>query len=83
MGHPHIFFFFFIFEVIKVKSMNEEDVILSLVKDLSQKDGNCYEPRLVKLATLLNINAEKVQKIKENLTQKGKLEVKGSNIFLP
>ncbi|MCD6226587.1 MAG: hypothetical protein J7J93_02220 [Candidatus Aenigmarchaeota archaeon] len=63
--------------------MKEEDVILSLVKDLNQRHGNCDEPKLVKLATLLNINAEKVQKIKEELAQKGKLEVKGSNIFLP
>ncbi len=63
--------------------MKEEDVILSLVKDLSEKNGNCYEPKLVKLATLLNINAERVQKIKEDLAQKGKLEIKGSNIFLP
>lgn len=62
--------------------MDPQDVILSLVKDNFEKYGNCHETRILKLASLLNINPERYQKIKEKLLQKGKLEIKGNDIIL-
>jgi len=62
--------------------MDAQDVIISLVRDDFQRNGDCQETRILKLASLLNINAERYQKIKEKLLQKGKLEMKGNNLFL-
>ena len=62
--------------------LKDEELVLSLIRNDCERNGTCVEQRLVKLGTLMNIHAERVQKIKENLIEQGKLEMKGNTIYL-
>ena len=62
--------------------MKTEDVIFSLIKQENDKHGMVYEPRIVKMATLLNIHPDTFERIKERLIERGKIEKNGMKLLL-
>ena len=62
--------------------MRAEDVIFNLIKKENETNGMVYEPKLVKMATLLNIHPDTLERIKERLIERGKIEKEGMKIFL-
>jgi hypothetical protein len=59
-----------------------EEIIFNLIKKENEKSGMVYEPRLVKMATLLNIHPDTFERVKERLIESGKIEKEGMKIFL-
>ncbi len=60
-----------------------EDVVLNLIKKESERSGMVNEPRIMKMATLLNIHPDKYERIRQRLIQRGKIEKNGRRLFLP
>ena len=54
--------------------MKIEEVIFSLIKQENDKHGMVYEPRIIKMATLLNIHPDMFEKVKERLIERGKIQ---------
>ncbi|MDI6826486.1 MAG: hypothetical protein QMD36_04860 [Candidatus Aenigmarchaeota archaeon] len=63
--------------------MKIEDVIFNLIKKENETNGMVYEPKILKMATLLNIHPDKYEKIKERLIEAGKIEKNGLKLVLP
>ena len=62
--------------------MECEDVIFKLIKQENEKHGMVYEPRIVKMATLLNIHPDTFERIKSRLIERGKIEKNGMKLLL-
>jgi len=62
--------------------MNEEDVVLNLIKQGCEKSGCVIEERVFKMAQILNIQPERYEKIKTKLLETGKINKDGGQIFL-
>jgi len=60
-----------------------EDVIFSLIKQEKEKNGMVHEPKIIKMATLLNIHPDTYQRIRERLIERGKLAKTGLKLSLP
>jgi len=60
-----------------------EDVIFNLIKQENDRNGMVYEPRIVKLATLLNIHPDKYERIRQRLVERGKIAKQGLKLSLP
>ena len=60
-----------------------EDVVFNLIKKESERNGMVHEPRILKMATLLNIHPDKYERIRQKLIQRGKIEKEGMKLFLP
>jgi len=60
-----------------------EDVVFNLIKKESERSGMVHEPRIMKMATLLNIHPDKYERIRRRLIQRGKIEKNGRRLFLP
>jgi len=60
-----------------------EDVIFNLIKQENDRNGMVYEPRIVKLATLLNIHPDKYERIRQRLIERGKIAKEGLKLSLP
>ena len=63
--------------------MKPEDVIFNLIKQENDRNGMVYEPRIVKLATLLNIHPDKYERIRQRLVERGKIAKQGLKLSLP
>ena len=63
--------------------MEAEDVIFSLIKQEKEKNGMVHEPKIIKMATLLNIHPDTYQRIRERLIERGKLAKTGLKLSLP
>ena len=64
--------------------MKPEEVIFNLIKNENEKNGGMvYEPRIVKMVTLLNIHPDKYQRIREKLIERGKIAKNGLKLSLP
>jgi len=59
-----------------------EEVIFSLIKKEKETNGMIYEPRIMKMATLLNIHPDTYEKIKERLIEDGKIGKSGLKLHL-
>jgi len=60
-----------------------EDVVFNLIKQENDRNGMVYEPRIVKLATLLNIHPDKYERIRQRLIERGKIAKEGLKLSLP
>jgi len=60
-----------------------EEVIFSLIKQENEKNGMVYEPRIIKMATLLNIHPDMYERIRERLIERGKIAKAGMKLSLP
>jgi len=60
-----------------------EEVVFNLIKQEKEKNGMVYEPRIIKMATLLNIHPDTYQRIRERLIERGKLAKTGLKLSLP
>ena len=65
------------------KKVKAEDVIFNLIKKENERNGMVYEPRIVKLATLLNIHPDTYERIRERLIERGKIAKIGLKLSLP
>ena len=63
--------------------MKAEEVVFNLIKQEKEKNGMVYEPRIIKMATLLNIHPDTYQRIRERLIERGKLAKTGLKLSLP
>lgn len=63
--------------------MRPEDVIIKLIqKETERNGGYVYEPRIIKMATLLNISPDRYERIRERLIESKKLGKEGMKLFL-
>jgi hypothetical protein len=62
--------------------MNEEKILLSLIRKDCEINGYTDENRLAKMASLMNIHPEKYQKVLETLIETRRINKKGKNFFL-
>jgi hypothetical protein len=62
--------------------MNEEKILLSLIRKDCEINGYTDESRLAKMASLMNIHPEKYQKVLETLIETRRINKKGKNFFL-
>jgi len=63
--------------------MRPEDVIIKLIqKETERNGGYVYEPRIIKMATLLNISPDRYERIRERLIENKKLGKEGMKLFL-
>jgi len=60
-----------------------EEVIFNLIKHENDKNGMVYEPRIIKMATLLNIHPDTYERIRERLIERGKIAKAGLKLSLP
>jgi hypothetical protein len=60
-----------------------EEVIFNLIKHENDKNGMVYEPRIIKMATLLNIHPDAYERIRERLIGRGKIAKAGLKLSLP
>ena len=62
--------------------MKIEEVIFSLIKKEKETNGMIYEPKIMKMATLLNIHPDTYERIKERLIVDGKIGKSGLKLLL-
>jgi hypothetical protein len=62
--------------------VKKEDVIFNLIKQENEKHGMVYEPRIMKMATLLNIHPDTFERVKGRLIERGKIEKNGRKLLL-
>lgn len=62
--------------------MKIEEVIFSLIKKEKETNGMIYEPKIMKMATLLNIHPDTYERIKERLIEDGKIGKSGLKLLL-
>jgi hypothetical protein len=60
-----------------------EEVIFSLIKNENDRNGMVYEPKIIKMATLLNIHPDSYERIREKLIERGKIAKAGLKLSLP
>jgi len=65
-----------------VKNINEEEVVLNLIKQGCEEEGSVIEDKVFKMAQILNIHPERYDKIKTKLLETGKINKDGNQIFL-
>jgi len=82
MNTPSLFLFFWE-KKRGEKKVKPEEVIFNLIKQENDRNGMVYEPRIVKLATLLNIHPDKYERIRQRLIERGKIEKEGHKLSLP
>ena len=64
--------------------MKAEEVIFNLIKHENERNGGMVlEPKIIKMASLLNIHPDKYERIKERLIESGKVEQNGLKLSLP
>ena len=64
--------------------MEAEEVVLNLIKHEKKRNGGTiHEPRIIKMATLLNIHPDTYQRIRERLIERGKIAKTGMKLSLP
>ena len=62
--------------------MKVEDVVFSLIKKEKETKGIVYEPKILKMASLLNIHPDTYERIKERLIETRKIEKNGLKLLL-
>ncbi|MFQ6052190.1 MAG: hypothetical protein ACE5K4_10935 [Candidatus Hydrothermarchaeota archaeon] len=62
--------------------MDKSNIVLTLIKNEYEKNGVVAEPRIIQMATILNIEASEVKSIIERLVWRGEIEKGGINYFL-
>lgn len=62
--------------------MNEEQILLNLIKKDCEINGYTDESKLAKMASLMNIHPEKYQKVLESLIESKKIEKNGKGFLL-
>ncbi len=63
--------------------MKPDEIIFNLIKNEKERNGGMvYEPKVLKMATLLNISPDLFEKMKERLIEGGKIGQKGLKLFL-
>uniref|UniRef100_A0A7C5UVI9 Uncharacterized protein n=1 Tax=candidate division CPR3 bacterium TaxID=2268181 RepID=A0A7C5UVI9_UNCC3 len=62
--------------------MNEEKIVMGLIRKDCEINGCAEESRLAKMASLMNIHPEKYQRALENLIETRKIDKRGKNFFL-
>ena len=65
-----------------MKNINEEDVVLNLIRQTCGENGSVIEDKVFKMAQILNIQPERYEKIKTKLLETGKINKDGNQIFL-
>ena len=65
-----------------MRYINEEEVILNLIKQSCEETGCAVEDRIFKMAQILNIQPERYERIKTKLLETGKINKDGGHIFL-
>ena len=64
--------------------MEAEEVVLNLIKHEKKRNGGTiHEPRIIKMATLLNIHPDKYERIREKLIERGMIAKTGLKLSLP
>ena len=63
--------------------MRAEEVVFNLIKHENEKNGKVYEPRIIKMATLLNIHPDTYERIRERLIERGMIAKAGLKLSLP
>ncbi len=63
--------------------MRAEEVVFNLIKQENDKNGMVYEPKIIKMATLLNIHPDTYERIRERLVERGKVAKAGLKLSLP
>ena len=63
--------------------MRAEEVVFNLIKQENNRNGNVHEPRIIKMATLLNIHPDKYERIREKLIERGMIAKNGLKLSLP
>ena len=63
--------------------MEAEEIIFNLIKKENERNGMVYEPRIVKMATLLNIHPDTYERIRQRLIESGKIAKQGLKLSLP
>ncbi|MEM5801355.1 MAG: hypothetical protein QW350_03730 [Candidatus Aenigmatarchaeota archaeon] len=62
--------------------MNEEKILLSLIRKDCELNGYTDETRIARMASLMNIHPERYQKILETLIETKQINKKGKNFFV-
>ena len=62
--------------------MKIEEVIFSLIKKENEARGMVYEPKIMKMATLLNIHPDMYERVKERLIENGKIGKSGLKLLI-
>jgi len=62
--------------------MNEEKILLSLIRKDCEVNGCIDEDRLAKMASLMNIHPDRYQKVIQTLIERGQIGKKGRNFFI-
>jgi len=62
--------------------MRTEEVIFSLIKKEKESKGMVYDPKIMKMATLLNIHPDTYERVKERLIEDGKIGKSGLKLLL-
>ncbi|MEM5799535.1 MAG: hypothetical protein QXZ43_02625 [Candidatus Aenigmatarchaeota archaeon] len=62
--------------------MNEEKILLSLIRKDCELNGYTDENRIAKIASLMNIHPERYQKVLEILLETKQINKKGKNFFV-
>lgn len=63
--------------------IRKEEVILNLIKNENEKLGFALQPRIEKMATILNIPSEECKRCISRLCEWGKIEKEGQRIYIP
>ena len=66
----------------KVRNINEEEVVLNLIRQSCEKSGSAVEDKVFKMAQILNIQPERYEKIRTKLLETGKINRDSGQIFL-
>ncbi|MBU5688281.1 MAG: hypothetical protein QXJ06_04710 [Candidatus Aenigmatarchaeota archaeon] len=62
--------------------MNEEKILLSLIRKDCELNGYTDETRIARMASLMNIHPERYQKVLETLIETKQINKKGKNFFV-
>jgi len=68
---------------VKAVGIKVEEVVFNLIKQENEKNGMVYEPRIVKMATLLNIHPDRYERVRSRLIERGKIAKTGLKLSLP
>ena len=63
-------------------AFKNEEIILDLIKQELEKFSYTFEPRIMKMASLLNIDSIDCKKCIDSLYEKGRIDRSGKKIYL-
>jgi hypothetical protein len=82
MNTPSLFSFFGEKRREVKRKVKAEEVVLNLIRHENERNGMVYEPKIVKMATLLNIHPDRYERIRERLIERGKIAKNGMKLSL-